>query len=510
MTMAPDIRQKHRDPVILFIFFVMLGVQIYSFSSGISGNDFWWHVKVGEYVVKTRSVPTTDIFSWIGMEKGIAWTAHEWLSDVLFYYIYSAAGGVGIYLLSVSLAVFLSVLLWRQAREALEENILVCGLFFSLFAVLTSLFFYGRPHVFSFFLLFFELKILYSFYENASDRRIWWIPVLAALWSNLHGGSANLSYLLCFAFLIVALCSVSVGRVSCKRLPKSALLRLFAVSLLSLGAILINPIGGRVLIYPYASFADSISMQVISEWHPPDAKAIGNLVLYFLPIGVIAFGMVSTERKIRAIDVVVMALFLLLFFRSARFIILWYIAAVFCGFLYIPKCKVKAITRPYEKVLLGLAGCLIPICLFGFGIYQSVTAYQQGDIVSTAARKEAIEYVKHASPKRLFNDYNVGESLIFNDLPVFFDARADLFAQEHIMEDGISLLLLEQARKDSSIRYVNVQEIIQRYRFDAVFILKTRPLYAYLISHPEQFRLDYEDESMGYFTITADLYDKGG
>jgi hypothetical protein len=49
----------------------LLAVTLLCFSEGINGNDFWWHVKVGEWIVDNGKVPTEDIFSWYGMEKGI-------------------------------------------------------------------------------------------------------------------------------------------------------------------------------------------------------------------------------------------------------------------------------------------------------------------------------------------------------------------------------------------------------------------------------------------------------
>ena len=107
---------------------------------------------------------TSDIFSWYGTSVGLEWTAHEWLSDLVFYVVYSTLGNIGIFSLSVVGAILLYFLLLKEGWKYAKTNILLSGLLFSLFAVLTSLFFYGRPHIFSFFLLLAELKVLYSFY----------------------------------------------------------------------------------------------------------------------------------------------------------------------------------------------------------------------------------------------------------------------------------------------------------------------------------------------------------
>jgi len=242
---------KNKNSLYVAILFALsiVVVILYCFSSGISGNDFWWHIKVGEYVCTNKVVPTTDIFSWIGMEKGISWTAHEWLADVIFYLIYCFLGSKGIFAFSLLLAFAMIFLLWKQVKPNASKNILVSGLFFALFAVLTSLFFYGRPHVFSYFFLFFELKILYDFWENNESKRIWFVPFISILWSNIHGGSSNLSYIICFLFLFAGIVNLNLGRIQSTRLPKRALLKLAAVFVATIAGVFVNPIGYKVFIY---------------------------------------------------------------------------------------------------------------------------------------------------------------------------------------------------------------------------------------------------------------------
>ena len=119
-------------------------------------------------------------------------------------------------------------------------------------------------------------------------------------------------------------------------------------------------------------------------------------------------------------------------------------------------------------------------------------------MISTALSEEMTACIKEAEPQRIFNDYNVGETLIYHDIPVFFDARADLYAAEHIFEDGISLLLLVQCNTERGGEFVNPEELIEQYGFDGFVVLKSRPLYAYMMSHPEWYELVFEDETAGY------------
>lgn len=484
------------------IFMCPLMIMLFCFSSGISGNDFWWHVKVGEYVVQTGNVPTSDIFSWYGTSVGLPWTAHEWLSDVIFYSVFHAFGAVGIFLLSLIGALGLYCLLWRECKVYCRKNILISGIFFSFLAIVLSVFFYGRPHIFSFYLLFFELKLLYYYYEHPNSKAIHLIPLIAVLWSNLHGGSSNLSYLLCILFLIVGLCGFRYGRIETKKMEKQQIVVLILVTLATIAGLPINPIGYRVLIYPYANLSDNLSMSVISEWQEPDAKQLGQVILYFLPIVFMAIGMIGEKKKVRLIDLLVMLAFLFLFFRSARFIILWYIAAVFYAFRYLPELKFQSARTLLEKATVWIILAVLAVCIT-VGVSEIPKTIKQGTLISKTMSDQAVAAIKEDKPERIFNDYNLGEALIYNEIPVFFDARADLYAQDNIMADGVSLMYLEQANKSSESAFVNVDELLKKYNFDAIVTLKTRPLYTYIISHPEQFEVVYEDDTVGYFRITG-------
>ena len=478
----------------------LLSVTLLCFSGGISGNDFWWHIKVGEWVVEYNEVPTTDIFSWYGTEKEISWTAHEWLADVVFYGIHSLGGNVGVFAFCVVCAFAMILLMYAQARKHIERNFLIGGLFLVLFAVVSSLFFYGRPHIFSYFLLFLELKFLYEFFENPRSRKIYFIPIIAILWSNLHGGSSNLTYILCLIFLIAGAFNFTHERVEAKRLDKRALLILLLVTFGTVIGIFINPIGTKVLTYPYVSLSNNLSMSVISEWQAPDAKVVGNLILYFFPIFLMTIGIVCGNKKIRIVDILVMLAFLFLFFRSARFIVLWYIAAVFYAFRYVPEVKIKKVTKRSERIAVLSLICLLCIpCILG--VADTIKTYKNNALISEGMSQEAVQAVKMDAPARIYNDYNLGETLIYNDIPVFFDARADLYAQEGIMADGISLMYLEPVNQEYQQGYVDVDAMINKYKFNAVLILKGRSLYSYIKNHPERFELVYEDDSLGYFRI---------
>src|SRR3974390_1888296 len=52
--------------------------------------DTGWHIRTGEYILRTGSVPEHDLFSFSRPEQ--PWFAWEWLSDVIFARLHAWGG----------------------------------------------------------------------------------------------------------------------------------------------------------------------------------------------------------------------------------------------------------------------------------------------------------------------------------------------------------------------------------------------------------------------------------
>ncbi len=54
----------------LLVFVLML--LIFSVAAQpITDPDFWWHLRTGQYIVETKSIPYTDIFSDLAFRKRV-------------------------------------------------------------------------------------------------------------------------------------------------------------------------------------------------------------------------------------------------------------------------------------------------------------------------------------------------------------------------------------------------------------------------------------------------------
>lgn len=479
-----------------------LTVIVMCYQSGMFGNDYWWHIKVGEWIINNHEIPKTDIFSWYASANGVPFTAHEWLSEVVFYEITHIFGTYGMFIFAVLFAIgFVGVIWWYNRRRIPENNIVGGTVFFILFSALCSLMIYGRPQIFSFVFLWYELFVLYRFMKNENSRLIFTLPVLAVLWANMHGGSSNLSYTLCIMVLVCGIFNFDSYKLEAKRMSVKQFKILGLVTVLTAAALCINPYGAHMLAYPYINVKDTFMWQIISEWTPPDAKEISQVIIYYIPVFTVLASMVFSDKKVRLTDGIITLFFLFLFFRSQRFITMFLIAASIYVFDYPIGNKTKE-SKPMtisEKAAAG--GLCVLLAVFAAITVSSYTqTYRSGSVIKVAMSQEFTELIKEEKPQRIFNDYDYGETLIYNDIPVFFDSRADVYSGE-LIRDGATLMYLVSANSEEY--YVNPEELIEKYGFDAFVISTDRALYTYLKSHPERYKELLCDGATGYFSCVG-------
>lgn len=501
MYMEKKISRKSKICYLMIVIMGALAVLLWGFRDGISGNDFWWHVKAGEWMVQNKAVMKTDCFSWLNEQKAIQWTAHEWLAEVIFYLLYRYWGEQGMFWTSLGSAILLFIWLVWLNRKSFFTNCLFTAVYVVLFAALLPVFFYGRPHIFSFYLFAGELCCLTRFIRDKKAVWVFYIPGIGILWANLHGGSANLVYLLPILLLISSIPAWNkLPGAEATDLSKRERLLLLGVVLLTMSGTCINPYGVKLLIYPYSNMADSLMLSVIGEWAAPDAKNIGSTVCFFLPIFMSVIGVIFREKRLKSFDFLLMLFFAFMFLRSQRFIMLYSIATFFWCFQYVIPCDVKEVTGKLEWLALGTA--TVGLCVgMMFGVSNIVQMAEEGVLISRELSQQMIETVKDQNPKRLYNDYNFGGILIFHDIEVFFDGRADMYSTSGVLKDGVSFAALRTMGDETADIYVDVEKIVEKYGFDAILIEKGRALCSYLVSFPERYQLITENEKAAYFKV---------
>jgi hypothetical protein len=181
---------------LVFLFCGMHGAQTL-----LGDGDTGWHLRTGEWILAHGRVPDHDLFSFTRSRQ--PWFAWEWLWDVLFGWLHLHAGMAAVVLASSLVLALTFALLFRMARRASDALV---ALALTLVAAAGSAgHWLARPHLFT--MLF--TVIFYSILDRSGDRggsrtghlsgdhtrresivprRLWLLPPLMVVWTNLHGG----------------------------------------------------------------------------------------------------------------------------------------------------------------------------------------------------------------------------------------------------------------------------------------------------------------------------------
>ena len=217
----------------------------------------------------------------------------------------------------------------------------------------------GRPHLISFNLLAITIYLLYDCYKNAESKKIYLLPLIAIVWANVHGGSSNLVYLLCFIFIFGGLFNFNFSKVECSRLSKQQIIKYVVVALLCMICININVHGIKMFIYPYQNMMDKTMLNNITEWAPTNLNNYEHYAYLFFVI-IIFMIMLFSKKKINFMDFILFGFSLVLGFKSIRFWAYTYIIMSFAIFNYVGKRKLDKGTIG----MISMLSCLLIILLF--------------------------------------------------------------------------------------------------------------------------------------------------
>jgi hypothetical protein len=271
-----------------------------------------WHIRTGELILKTRSVPRVDSFS-VTMQ-GKPWYAWEWLYDAGVGGVHRVAGLNGVVLgnagvVALTFALLLRRMLARGAGLAVAVSLLLLALFASSIHLL------ARPHVASWLLTVAWFVVLERFERSGNGRGLWWLPVSMLVWVNLHGG-----FVVGLALLgtyLVSACLTWAGKN-----PGSGLARRRARVLVVAGAAvaaatLVNPYGYSLHVHIHHYLSDRFLMRHIDEFAAPNLHELAPRC-FLLILLLTLVGMVSAWRSTQLSEWLLVALAACSGLRSAR------------------------------------------------------------------------------------------------------------------------------------------------------------------------------------------------
>jgi hypothetical protein len=330
-----------RDIIFIFLFWSLLAGPLSN--RPLADADIGWHIRTGEQILATHSLPRTDSFS--STMQGQPWFAWEWLYDILLGILHQVGGLNGVvWLCALLVAAIFTMLLSQLLRRG--TGLLLAIALMLLAETASMIHLYARPHIVSwlFSLLWFVVLERWGDWDGrdhwdddrwGDDQRSlprwipWFFPVSMLLWVNLHGG-----WLFGLALLGIYALAAFVESVRVRKNDAFAAIRAshraramtwaFAVSA---AATLVNPYGWRLHAHIYRYLGDRYLMNHIDEFRSPDFHGWAQrsfVVILLLVLVAFAGNRVSDNRasdnrgKLRLSQLLVALLATYAGFYSAR------------------------------------------------------------------------------------------------------------------------------------------------------------------------------------------------
>jgi hypothetical protein len=407
-------------------------------------TDMYWHLRTGQYILETRSVPAADPFSSTMLGK--PWIDVHWLSQVILYATFAAFNTLGLALLVALLVVLAFVFVWKQ----MEGGVFLRAFILVLAAATAGVVWTPRSQMATFVFTALLGYLLYLYKWKQVDR-LWLMPLMFVAWVNLHAG-----YVAGFMLLGTLMVGEALSNVALKFgmrgepaiMAWARLRKLFFVTLLSGVVLVINPFTLNTLLLPLKTVNIGALQDFIQEWASPDFHELFQqpmIWMLLLTLAVIGW----SGRRLDVTDALTLGLFAYISFLARRNIGLF---ALVCAPILSRHAAAWWAKSPGRDLHLSRGSpilnwiILILIVLAAaikmiVPLLPATQTKAEADIVPVDAVNWIVE---HRPTGAMFNSYNWGGYLLWRlwpDYPVYVDGRTDLYDNDFLRDDYLNIIL---------------------------------------------------------------------
>jgi hypothetical protein len=329
----------------------------------------------------------------------------------------------------------------------------------------------ARPHVLALPVMVVWTNGLMSASEHREAPSFWLLPLIS-LWANLHGGFV-------FGLVLVAAFALDAMWNAEPQQRRPLALRWSAFGLGALIACCVTPYGWGSILASRKILDLGELLQHISEWTAADFSSLGPFEISILTLiaGALYCGVkLSPPRIALVLGLLHMALShvrnLEIFALLLPLVVLTPVSSQF-----------SLQPRPLVRVTPSITSAMILAVILSFSTW--TFAVSQGYLpIASQSPAAAVEALKAHNPKRVLNDLAFGGYLIWRQVPVFVDGRAELYGEQFEMAYYRALQL----------KNVNqLLELLKKYDIDAVLLKPATPA-ASLLDHIGGWQRVYSDE----------------
>ena len=496
-------------------------------------NDTFYTIKIGE-LIKNSGIDMMDHFSW---HENLSYTYPHWLYDFCTYLVYSIGGFKAIYILTAVLSAILGISMYIVNNKITKNNVISFVITVGSIYLLRD-YIAARAQLVTFILFIWEIFFIEKFIENKKIRYAIGLILISILIANLHVATWPFFFILFMPYVAEYIIAVIADFIIYKK-SKSLILKLkiknaekkneskevieklksnlneleskvskikikreennrnpykiilkrnsnvkFLIIIMIICALtgLLTPLGDTPYTYLYKTMKGNTT-QNISE-HLPLTLANNQeaqiVLVIFLAI------LIFTKAKIKLSDLFMIAGLCYLMFSTRRQFSMF----VLMGSIILTKLLIELLARYTKNGLKALeyafTNLYIVIAISVLMLlcsYSTVKDKINKPYVSTSSYPvAACDYILEnidLSKARFYNAYNYGSYMLFRDIPVFIDSRADLYApefsgkEEDIFSDFINTSSLSKFYEETFEKYKITHVITQKASKMNMIITKT-------------------------------------
>jgi hypothetical protein len=443
---------------------VLLGLfHVYLSHRPLWHTDLWGHLAYGRLIAANHAIPSTEPF--MPLARGVRFVDLSWLSQVVGDAAYQWEGIAAIqFLYATSIVFCLGLLAFGVARRtrliwpALVAVVACTWLEWQQFLIV-------RPQLVG--LACFVSLFVYLSQKRPGKERWVVVPLLFALWANLHGS---------FAVGLALLTALAAGRGidvvlrtgRCRSVSRDRKFRTLTMLIpASALAVLVNPYGWTILRGVWET-ANNPNLADLVEWRPLDilmrqgqaaaAIALVLIVIYRL-----------TPRRVSSTELLLLVGLGGATLRSSRMIVWWTPVASY--YLAIHAAAIwnrfrESVRRPHfaagrpSSLAWGLAA-LVAICATGAASPLGLALMHERRVnpeesLSPQTPLAAAAYLNAHPPRgQIFNAYEWGDYLIWGGpkgLRVFVASHAHLIPRD-VWQDYLRVITLRSGWEKILDRY---------------------------------------------------------
>ena len=462
---------------ILFIFLTF--ILCFCFTIREFQNDTFYMIKLGDYIFH-NGIDLKDHWVWM---FDLPYTYPHWLYDLYIYIIYRYFGFLGIYISSIfSFIILIFIIYFINNRINKNE-------FMSFFVALLSIFISSgiitaRAQVFSYIIFLFKIYFILRIIDCGKKRYILYLFILSLLLANIHATVWLFFFILFFPFFGEEF----FNKIKCKfKLKINDKLSINIINnfkyllysfFICFFAGVFSP--SRICYSYVFKIMHGDSQEFILEHLP---LVIIDYPFFLGAIFVLLLVLIFTKTKIKLHELFMIGGLFLMSCMSSRHVFFFY----FIGFLFISIIVMRYFVEKNDITFNYLYNFVTHNNFIYFGILLLVIIgvfinYNKNTDISFINKKkypvDSVIYIKNNLDYKnikIYNGYNYGSYMMFNDIPIFIDSRCDLYLPEF---NKMNINIFDD---DINMKYKDYKKLFDKYNVEYALVMNDSILYEFLI-----------------------------